>query len=105
MKNCLLAVLLAPPLAWAQVSMPAAPDPADPAAAVPSVTYRSAFAGAASGVETATTPWPQANADVGQFRRGHIDLLKWEEREAPASNPAQHSPAAADPHAHHRGKP
>ena len=37
-------MLLAPPLAWAQVSMPAAPDPADPAAAVPSVTYRSAFA-------------------------------------------------------------
>jgi hypothetical protein len=24
--------------------------------------------------------WKKANADVGQFKRGHVDILQWENR-------------------------
>lgn len=39
----------------------------------------------------ATSPesaWRDANAAVGQFPRGHADLLKWEQQQAPAAAPA-----------------
>ena len=32
--------------------------------------------------------WREANAAVGQFPRGHADLLKWEQQQAPAAAPA-----------------
>lgn len=38
----------------------------------------------------ATSPesaWRDANAAVGQFPRGHADLLKWEQQQAPAAAP------------------
>jgi hypothetical protein len=44
----------------------------------------------------ATSPesaWRDANAAVGQFPRGHADLLKWEQQQAPAAAPV----AAAQP--------
>lgn len=50
----------------------------DPAAPVPAVQYRSVFGDAPTGVETTEADWRKANDDVGQFRRGHIDILKWE---------------------------
>lgn len=50
----------------------------DPAAPVPAVQYRSVFANLPTGVESTEIDWRRANDDVGQFRRGHIDLLKWE---------------------------
>ena len=98
MKKCLLAVLIASPLVWAQAPTPAAADPADPRAAVPRVAYRSVFADTPTGVETELVDWKKANAEVGQFRRGHVDLLKWEEERARAT-PA---PATGD-HRHHGG--
>lgn len=98
MKKCLLAVLMTSPLAWAQVPGPAAPDPADPAAAVPRVAYRSVFADTPTGVEADQADWKKANAEVGQFRRGHVDLLRWEEERA-HTTPA---PATGD-HRHHGG--
>lgn len=98
MKKCLLAVLVASPLAWAQAPLPAAADPADPAAAVPRAAYRSAFADTPTGVEAELADWKKANAEVGQFRRGHMDLLKWEEERARTA-PA---PATGD-HRHHGG--
>ncbi|CAN7179049.1 hypothetical protein [Polaromonas sp. LjRoot131] len=52
---------------------------ADPASPVPAARYTSAFAGLATGVETAADDWKKANAAVGQFPRGHADLLKWEQ--------------------------
>lgn len=67
-----LAVLL-PHAASAQVSV------TDPAATVPPVVYLSVFADTPKGVEMQTTDWKKANAEVGQFRRGHVDILKWEE--------------------------
>jgi hypothetical protein len=51
----------------------------DPNALVPPVVYQSVFADAPKGVETQSIDWKKANADVGQFRRGHVDILKWEE--------------------------
>ena len=51
---------------------------ADASAFVPSVLYRSVFADTPKGVETETLDWKKANADVGQFKRGHVDILKWE---------------------------
>ena len=59
---------------------------------VPPALFRSAFAGVPTGVEQTSVDWKKANADVGQFKRGHADLLKWEQEQAkaaqPASNPA-----------------
>lgn len=91
MKHCLLAAALAVPFAAS------AADPSDPAAPVPPTEYRSAFSGLPTGVEEQSLDWKKANADVAQFPRGHIDLLKWEEaqgrpRAAPADRPA--TPAA-----------
>ena len=50
----------------------------DPAAPVPAVLYRSVFADTPVGVETGEVDWRRANDDVGQFPRGHVDILKWE---------------------------
>ena len=50
----------------------------DPAVPVPAVVYRSVFGGASAGVESGTVDWRSANETVGQFRRGHVDILKWE---------------------------
>lgn len=64
------------------------PDPAassqgtgqlvNPAAPVPAVLYRSVFADTPAGVEAEQADWKKANAEVGQFTRGHVDVLKWE---------------------------
>ena len=67
---------------------------------VPPVVYRSVFADLPQGVESTTLDWKAANANVGQFKRGHADLLKWEQeqatkaRTAPAN--ATGKPAAGD---------
>lgn len=61
----------------------------DPAVPVPPVVYQSVFADTPQGVEMQTTDWKKANAEVGQFRRGHVDILKWEEANPPATPPAK----------------
>lgn len=67
---------------------------ADPAIAVPAVRYRSVFADMPKGVETDALDWKAANAEVGQFVRGHIDILKWEaaQDKAKAAKPAMPMP-------------
>lgn len=52
----------------------------DPAATVPAVLYRSVFVDTPAGVEMQEVDWKKANADVGQFKRGHVDILQWENR-------------------------
>ena len=52
----------------------------DPAATVPAVLYRSDFVDTPAGVETEDLDWKKANAEVGQFKRGHVDILQWENR-------------------------
>ena len=80
-----------------------APQAADPAASVPAVTYRSVFADLPTGVEAGRDDWKKANADVGRFTRGHVDILKSEQQAAPAApaaTPDAARPAAAHPYKH-----
>lgn len=72
-----------------------AADAADPAAPVPRTEYRCAFAGTPRGVEEGSVEWKQANAEVGQFPRGHADLLKWEEAQGVQRGAATQPPPAA----------
>ncbi|MEO6626623.1 MAG: hypothetical protein ABIN37_17620 [Burkholderiaceae bacterium] len=60
------------------------PEVTNPAAFVPAVLYRSVFVDTPKGVETDELDWKKANADVGQFKRGHVDVLKWEEEQQKA---------------------
>jgi hypothetical protein len=53
-----------------------------PGTPVPKAPYRSAFDGLPTGIEQTVVDWRAANATVGQFKRGHVDLLKWEEEQA-----------------------
>lgn len=74
-RRCLMLGLIAGPvLAMAQTPPTPATAPASPEQA-----------------------WRQANDGVGQFQRGHADLLKWEQGQAPvaASTPAPAAPAFA----------
>ena len=52
----------------------------DPSAAVPAVAYRSVFKETSLGVEMETVDWRKANDDVGKFTRGHVDILKAEDK-------------------------
>lgn len=94
-------VALAPSIAIAQATV------TDPSAAVPPVVYQSVFNQSPTGVETKSVDWKKANAEVGQFKRGHVDILKWEESQAkdkptgkPAMPAATPAPAAPTPHKH-----
>ena len=82
-------------LAQAALTPPARPDPSalaapvqdvaevvNPAAFVPAVLYRSVFVDTPTGVENEQADWKKANAEVGQFKRGHVDVLKWEADQA-----------------------
>jgi hypothetical protein len=52
---------------------------------VPLANYQSVLRGLPQGVESQSTDWRSANDAVGQFKRGHIDLLKLEN--APPAQP------------------
>ena len=54
----------------------------DASASVPPVVYQSVFNQSPTGVETKSVDWKKANAEVGQFKRGHVDILKWDESQA-----------------------
>jgi len=54
---------------------------------VPAAVYRSVFADLPQGVEDTVLDWKAANAAVGQFKRGHADLLKWEQEQARKTAP------------------
>ena len=82
----LLGALTSPMFVFAQQAV------ANPAVPVPAVSYQSVFANVPAGVETQSVDWKAANAEVGQFARGHVDILKWEQgqagRKADASAPS-----------------
>ena len=73
------------------------PEITNPSAFVPAVQYRSVFVDTPKGVETGELDWKKANAEVGQFKRGHIDVLKWEEEQA------RGRAAPTPPAPHHQG--
>jgi hypothetical protein len=58
---------------------------ANPDAPVPAALYQSEFTGLTTGVEQTHVDWKKANADVGQFKMGYADLLKWEQAQAKSS--------------------
>lgn len=67
---------------------------ASPDTPVPAALYRSVFADLPKGVEQTSLDWKKANADVGQFKRGHADLLKWEQEQAKAQPKAPDQPSS-----------
>lgn len=75
----LLGALTSPIFVLAQQSV------ANPHVPVPAVAYQSVFANTPTGVETQSVDWKAANAEVGQFSRGHVDILKWEQGHASRS--------------------
>lgn len=95
MKILFAAALLAALAPMLQAAPAAAPDPVDPAAAVPRPHYRSVFADTPTGVEQEAVPWKKANSEVGRFPRGHVDLLKWEQSQAGQAASAAAPPSAA----------
>lgn len=71
-------------LAW--IALGTAPlahgdGPADPQTSVPVHAYRSIFMPTTPPVVEAAKPedWPGLNATVGQFMRGHVDILRAEQ--------------------------
>ena len=96
-----LAAILAPTAAPAE-----SPGAADPHAPVPRMTYRSVLQDTTTVLAPDTLDWKKANAEVGLFPRGHVDLLKWEERQvqmpAPAPVPAMPPKAATPPPGGHK---
>ena len=77
------------------VTAPATASVTDPTAAVPPVVYQSVFSDTSTGVEMESADWKKANAEVGQFKRGHADILKWDEAQTKA--PSAPTPMAGDP--------
>lgn len=71
-------------------------DAAQAATPVPPALYRSAFDGVPLGVEQQQLNWKQANANVGQFKRGYPDLLKWEQEQT-KQTPSKTSPQPTPP--------
>jgi hypothetical protein len=89
LRRCCTSLLLgSTAVAWGQAPGTVRLDPTPTLQAsqastpVPAVAYRSVFADLPIGVEDTVLDWKGANAAVGQFKRGHADLLKWE-REHP----------------------
>ena len=93
LKSLLLAAWLAATLPPGTAAPPDASPAADPHAPVPRMAYRSAFRDTPAGVEPEAIDWKKANAEVGRFPRGHIDLLRWEERQGLEPGPAARPPS------------
>ena len=66
------------------VFLPLDPQPTlqavDTQSAVPPAVYRSTLADLPRGVEETRLDWRRSNDAVGQFKRGHIDLLRLEQQ-------------------------
>ena len=80
-----ISLTLAPASAMAQATV------SDPGASVPIVVYQTVFNQSPTGVETKSVDWKKANIEVGQFKRGHVDILKWDEnqlKDKPVDKPA-----------------
>ena len=78
----LMATAIVSSLSFLSVSVMAQANVTDPGESVPPVVYQSVFNQSPTGVETKSVDWKKANAEVGQFKRGHVDILKWEESQA-----------------------
>lgn len=97
----LLGLALAGPVLAQNTQQPTSAPPAitNPATFVPPARYRSVFADTPTGVEQGSVDWKKAIADVGEFRNGFVDILKWESAQEALKNPGA-APAAAPVHQH-----
>jgi hypothetical protein len=84
-RGLLPAMLLAASHPLAAQALPDRPPVVNPALAVEPVEYRSVFADLPRGVEAGSIDWREANDQVGQFRRGHVDILRWEQQQDAAT--------------------
>jgi hypothetical protein len=89
-----LLTLAAPLLAGAQHVQQQAAAAVSPSVPVPPVPYAPMAPVGASTLVQALDDWKGANATVGQYPRGHLDVIKWE-RAQDAARPA--SPATPEP--------
>lgn len=90
-----LAIVAAPASGLAQNAPAPQAAVADPAAPVPAPRYHPALAPDGRPPMQDRTDWKAANAQVGQFTRGHSDLLKWEQTQGaapPAAGPGRGMP-------------
>jgi hypothetical protein len=94
---CAAALCAAPALAEPSAALRAA-DPATPVKAVAVTTPPPAPAQPLelpTDMERARAIWQQANAQVAEFARGHIDILRWEAQNP--GTPATETPASTGP--------
>lgn len=105
-RGCQLAAVA---LCWPLLSLAQGrPEVSDPAAPVPAPIYHPAWTSAQPrGVAEGSADWLRANAEVGQFRRGHADLVRWEARQpaAPQGSSATPEPPHWHEHAPQGGQP
>jgi hypothetical protein len=88
-----LAVLAWPALNLAQSATEKTTAAADPAAPVPALHYQSALVYSPRGVAQGADDWAAANARVGQFARGHADILKAEQAQGMGQPAKSDAPA------------
>ena len=100
----LMATAIFSSVAFASASAMAQAAVTGPSATVPPVVYQSVFNQSPIGVETQSVDWKKANADVAQFPRGHVDILKWEKAQIktkpvakPVATPAETQAAPTAP--------
>ncbi len=91
----LLVVLGAPVLGPSQTLPQQAAAAATADAPVPAIVYQPLEPAGASALVQEGQDWKAANAAVGQYPRGHRDIVKWEKAQPPApaaAMPAQEAP-------------
>lgn len=80
MRFRFFAACLLPSLTWA---LEPEPDPSDRAAPTPPLIHHSVLTAPVPAVpDRQSADWREANRVVGQFPRGHRDLLHWEAQQA-----------------------
>jgi hypothetical protein len=92
-KQQALLALLWPAVALAQGVPQQAAQAAAPDAPVPAPTYQPMPAVGASALVRELDDWKSANATVGQYRRGHHDIVKSERAQAAPAPQPQAAPA------------
>lgn len=83
----LLAVLACSAPALSQTVPQQAAAAVSPEAPVPAVPYHPLQAAGASALVTEGDDWKAANATVGQYPRGHADIVKWEKAQPAPQEP------------------
>jgi len=86
-----LLALSAPLLGAAQTLQQQAAMAANPDTGAPPVPYQPMSPAGASAAVVEPEDWKAANATVGQYPRGHRDIVKWEKSQVPVQ------PAATPP--------